>query len=95
MGKRIIHYFRELLPDQLVLMLTGSRSEDLPILLVQTRENFKQMFIRLPRTENNLRKSAPDFPVRIEFRISHLLEWLFFEIFFCLFDRNFVAFYFF
>ena len=32
-------------------MLTGSRSENLPILLVQTRKNLQQMFIRLPCTE--------------------------------------------
>jgi len=76
-------------------MLTGSRSEDLPILLVQTRKNLQQMFIRLPRTENDLRKSAPDFTVRIQLSISHLLERLFFEIFLCLLDRDFVVFYFF
>ena len=93
MGQRIIHHFRELLPDQLVLMLIGSRSEDLSVLLVQARKNLQQMLIRLPCTENNLRKSAPDFPVRIQLRISHLLERLFFEIFLCLLDRDFVIFY--
>ncbi len=62
MRQRIIHHFRKLFADQLILMLTGSRSEDLPILLVQTRKNLQQMFIRLPRTENDLRKSRSGFP---------------------------------
>ena len=95
MRQRIIHHFRKLFADQLILMLTGSRSENLSVLLIQARKNLQQMFICLPRTENDLRKSAPDFPVRIQFRISHLLERLFFEIFLCLLDRDFVVFYFF
>ena len=95
MRQRILHHFRKLFPDQLILMLTGSRSENLSVLLIQARKNLQQMFIRLPRTENDLRKSAPDFTVRIQLRISHLLERLFFEIFLCLLDRDFVVFYFF
>ena len=95
MRQRIINHFRELFPDQLILVLAGPRSKNLAVLRIETRKNFQQMRIRLPRTENHLRKPASDFTMRVKLRISHLLERLFFEIFFCLFDGDFVVFYFF
>ena len=63
MRQRIINHFRELFPDQLILVLTGSRSENLAVLLIQARKNLQQMFIRLPRTENHLRKPASDIEI--------------------------------